>query len=262
MAGDHSMKPRPESESSSEPFRFGQVEREPKLADKVADLMLERILSGELGVGDRLPSERELGDQFGVSRTVVREAVRALLAKGVLDVRAGSGLRVAAVGPATVSESMNLYVRGGTLDFRRVHEVRRMLEVHIAGLAAERASDEDVERLAAVHEKMEAEIEDVEAAALFDLEFHRAIARATHNELFLVVMDSIGHALLDIRRANIGRGGTGPLTIEEHGEILAAVRARKPERARKAMRRHLDNVERVSNRLTAEAGEQGTVGTP
>src|SRR5262245_11923930 len=107
------MKSRPEPESSSGPVRFDQVAREPKLADKVADLMLARILSGELGVGDRLPSERELGDQFGVSRTVVREAVRALLAKGVLDVRAGSGLRVVAVGPATVSESMNLYVRGG-----------------------------------------------------------------------------------------------------------------------------------------------------
>jgi GntR family transcriptional repressor for pyruvate dehydrogenase complex len=184
---------------------------------------------------------------------VIREAVRALLAKGVLEVRAGSGLRVAAVGPATVSESMNLYVRGGTLDFTRVHEVRRMLEVHIAGLAAERATEPDLERLAEVHERMVAAIGDVEAAALADLEFHRAIARATHNELFLVLMDSIGQALIDIRRANIGRGGTGPLTLEEHREILDALAARDPEGARQAMRTHLDNVERVSNRLTSES---------
>jgi len=240
-------------------MRFDQVEREPKLADKVADLILERILSGQVRVGDRLPSERELGEQFGVSRTVIREAVRALLAKGVLEVRAGSGLRVAAVGPATVSESMNLYVRAGTLGFRKVHEVRRMLEVHIAGLAAERASDEDVARLAAVHEQMAASIADIEAAAMHDLEFHRAIARATHNELFLVLMDSIGHTLIDIRRANIGRGGTGASTIEEHREILAAVQARDPERAREAMRMHLDNVERVSNRL---ASEDPSIGVP
>jgi GntR family transcriptional regulator, transcriptional repressor for pyruvate dehydrogenase complex len=235
--------------------RFEQVEREPKLADKVADLMLERILSGQLSVGDRLPSERELGEQFGVSRTVIREAVRALLAKGVLEARAGSGLRVVAVGPATVSESMNLYVRGGGLDFQHVHEVRRMLEVHITGLAAERAAEDDIDRLAAVHDQMAASLGDFEAAALHDLEFHRAIARATHNELFLVLMDSIGHALLDIRRANIARGGTGPLTVEEHGEILAALRARDPKRARTAMRTHLDNVEAVSNRLTRAAGD-------
>src|SRR5687767_11964606 len=88
---------------------FEQVVREPRLSDKVADMMLATILSNRLQVGDRLPSERELGEQFGVSRTVVREAVRALVAKGVIEVRSGSGLRVAAVDAAAVSESMSLY---------------------------------------------------------------------------------------------------------------------------------------------------------
>ena len=71
---------------------FDQVAREPRLSDKVAEMMLDTILSNRLNVGDRLPSERELGEQFGVSRTVVREAVRALVAKGVIEVRSGSGL--------------------------------------------------------------------------------------------------------------------------------------------------------------------------
>ena len=91
---------------------FDPVVREPRLSDKVAEMMLETILSNRLQVGDRLPSERELGEQFGVSRTVVREAVRALVAKGVIEVRSGSGLRVAAVAASAVSESMSLYVRG------------------------------------------------------------------------------------------------------------------------------------------------------
>ena len=123
---------------------FQQVTREPRLSDKVAEMMLETILSRRLQVGDRLPSERELGEQFNVSRTVVREAVRALVAKGVIEVRSGSGLRVAAVDAAAVSESMSLYLRGATLDFEKVHEVRALLEVHIAGLAAERATEEDI----------------------------------------------------------------------------------------------------------------------
>ncbi len=75
---------------------FPRVTREPRLSDKVAELLLETILSPGLQPGDRLPSERELGEQFGVSRTVIREAVRALAAKGVINVRTGSGLRVAA----------------------------------------------------------------------------------------------------------------------------------------------------------------------
>ena len=94
------------SAGESSPALFGQVAREPRLSDKVADMMLETILSKRLEVGDKLPSERELGEQFGVSRTVVREAVRALVAKGVIEVRSGSGLRVAAVDAAAVSESI------------------------------------------------------------------------------------------------------------------------------------------------------------
>src|SRR3954468_23778083 len=123
---------------------FEQVQREPRLSDKVAEMMLKTILSERLSVGDRLPSERELGEQFGVSRTVVREAVRALAAKGVIEVRTGSGLRVAAVDAAAVRESMSLFLHGVGLDFEKVHEVRSLLEVHLAGLAAERASDEDI----------------------------------------------------------------------------------------------------------------------
>lgn len=233
---------------------FAQISREPRLSDKVADMMLESILSRRLKVGDRLPSERELGEQFGVSRTVVREAVRALVAKGVIEVRSGSGLRVAAVDAAAVSESMSLFLRGGTLDFENVHEVRRLLEVHIAGLAAERATEEDVARLAEVHERMEREAGDVEAAARDDLEFHRLIARATHNELYLVLMDSIGVSLIDIRRANLG-SGSAPQTLEQHARVLDRIAGHDVEGARAAMSEHLDLVAEWW-RGTARSAEQ------
>src|ERR671935_2210582 len=125
--------------SNSQPT-FTRIRREPRLSDRVAALLLETIVARGLQPGDRLPSERELGEQFGVSRTVIREAVRALAAKGVIEVRTGSGLRVAAVDASSVSESMSLFMRGGGIEFEKVHEVRTVLEVHIAGLAAERAS--------------------------------------------------------------------------------------------------------------------------
>src|SRR3989442_9857964 len=144
---------------------FPRVTREPRLSDKVADLLLETIVVRRLAPGERLPSERELGEQFGVSRTVIREAVRALAAKGVIDVRTGSGLRVAAVDSSNVSESMSLFLRGSsTLDYPRVHEVRAMLEVEVAGLAADRATDEDIAGMRQICERMEAD-DDVETAA-------------------------------------------------------------------------------------------------
>ena len=227
---------------------FEQVAREPRLSDKVADMMLETILSRRLSVGDRLPSERELGEQFGVSRTVVREAVRALVAKGVIEVRSGSGLRVAAVGAAAVSESMSLFLHGGGLDFEKVHEVRRVLEVHIAGLAAERAVADDVARIREVHEKMQRDTADVEAAARDDLEFHRRIAKATHNELYLLLMDSIGSSLIDIRRENLG-SGSAPATVGEHALVLERIEARDADGARAAMSAHLDSVANIWRRL-------------
>lgn len=223
------------------PALFEQIAREPRLSDKVADLMLETILSRRLQVGDRLPSERELGEQFGVSRTVVREAVRALVAKGVIEVRSGSGLRVAAVGSAAVSESMTLYIRGSAADFEKVHEVRVLLELHIAGIAAERATDADVQRLRDVHETMSREHEDVAAAALHDLEFHRMIARATQNDIYLLLMDSIGSALIEIRRENLASGST-PATLGQHERVLERIAAHDPEGARAAMAEHLESV--------------------
>ena len=172
---------------------------------------------------------------------MVREAVRELAAKGVIEVRSGSGLRVAAVNASAVSESMTLFLRGGAVDFEKVHEVRRVLEVHIAGLAAERALPEDEAALRAVHERMQNESGDVEAAARDDLEFHRVIARATHNELYLVLLDSIGGSQIDIRRENLG-SGSAPATLDQHAQVLDRIAAHDPEGARRAMADHLDGV--------------------
>ena len=241
MTYDRYVNGEPAAEGVSEGTLFEQVRREPRLSDKVAEMMLDTILSRRLAVGDRLPSERELGEQFGVSRTVVREAVRALVAKGVIEVRSGSGLRVAAVDAAAVSESMSLFMHGGGIEFEKVHEVRTVLEVHIAGLAAERASDDDVAQLREVHERMKREVGDVAAAARDDLEFHRVIARATHNELFLMLMDSIGTSLIDIRRENLG-SGAAPETLGQHERILERITAHDVDGARTAMSAHLEGV--------------------
>jgi DNA-binding FadR family transcriptional regulator len=124
-----------------------------------------------------------------------------------------------------------------------VHEVRALLEVHIAGVAAERATEEDIAKLRGVHERMKREGDDVENAARDDLEFHRMIALATQNDLYLLLMDSIGSALIDIRRENLGSGST-PLTLSQHEAVLERIAARDPDGAREAMAAHLEGVAR------------------
>jgi GntR family transcriptional repressor for pyruvate dehydrogenase complex len=204
--------------------------------------MLEQILSRGLRPGDALPSERELAEQYGVSRTVIREAVRSLAAKGVVSAQAGRGLCVAAVEADAVSASMNLYLRGvDELPYERVHEVRLAIETEVAELAAQRAEDAEIEELAAISRRFKEVIDDVDAVSDADVEFHRALARLTHNELFVIMLDSIGDVLLEIRRATLGLPDDAQHGYEQHERILAAVRAHDPQAAREAMRGHLDD---------------------
>lgn len=220
---------------------FAPVQRNPRLSDKVAGDILESIKSGQLEPGRRLPSERELAEQFGVSRTVIREAVRSLAAKGVLVVRSGSGVHVAAVDAASVSEQMSLFLSGrGSVEYRKIHEVRTALEIQTARLAAERATDDDLAELRERCERMLG-LTDSEAASVEDVEFHRAVAHATHNELFLVMLDSIGDLLLEIRRVTLAVPGRIPAGVAAHERILERIQVHDVEGAALAMREHLED---------------------
>ena len=226
---------------------FGhQLERSTRLSDKVADSMLKTIFDRGLRPGDPLPSERELGEQYGVSRTVIREAVRSLTSRGVIDARAGRGLTVAKVAPETVSASMQLYLHGqDEIPYAKIHEVRAGIEIQIAGYAAERATDEEIEALRKLNEELnQADEIDTEKLSVLDVEFHRAIARMTHNELYLIMLDLIGPLLLEIRRATIGAPNGRAVAYDVHKEIVDAIASRDPERTREAMGRHLAGAER------------------
>jgi GntR family transcriptional repressor for pyruvate dehydrogenase complex len=226
---------------SGTPMFGGEVAREPRLSDKVAELLRDGILSRGLPVGTPLPSERELGEQFGVSRTVIREAVRALAAKGIVEARSGSGLRVSQIDEAAASESLSWYIRGGGFEYWKVHELRSMIEVGMAGLAAERRTDDHLEALKAAHAKFVRNLADVDAAARADLDFHAQIARAAENDLFQVILESVSSALIDIRRENLA-SGAGKKTVTEHKRILDRIATRDADGARSAMAEHLENV--------------------
>jgi GntR family transcriptional regulator, transcriptional repressor for pyruvate dehydrogenase complex len=232
---------------------FGTVDRDTRLSDRVATQMLETIRARDLKPGDRLPTERELAEQFGVSRTVIREAVRSLVGKGVIEARAGRGLSVAAVGGSMVWESMSLMLgHTGSVDYRKVHEVRSLLEVEVARLAAERADDLELGVMATELEQMHDVLTDLDAASIADLEFHRALARATHNELFVVMLEAIQDPMLEIRRTTFALPGRAQSAYDQHLDILEQVERRDPVAAGAAMSRHLVDVESVWEGLAGQ----------
>jgi GntR family transcriptional repressor for pyruvate dehydrogenase complex len=225
----------------SEQMTFSPVGRTPRLSDTIAERLLDAIVAGHFEDGDLLPSERDLGLQFGVSRTVIREAVRALTTRGVVEVQSGRGVRVMRMDVGPVTEAMSLLVRSKDVDFDKLHEIRTMLERHTAGLAAERATEADHAELDEVSRQLAAaeDIHDVEAASLLDLAFHRTIAKATHNMLFLVLLDSISAALLENRRAMLSIPHDPTRILDEHSRIVAAIKRHDPIAAQAVMDQHL-----------------------
>lgn len=223
---------------------FQTLSREPSLAARVTQELLDSIVEGRLRSGQRLPSERELSDQFGVSRTVIREAVRGLEAKGVVEVRSGRGLQVASVTSAQVAESFDLYVRGqqikDNVQPEDISEVREMLELRIVALACERASDADlaeVERSFDIIDKSETP----EQAAEGDSGFHLAIARAARNPLLVTLLESVNATIRNVRRDSLQKPGRKAEAQAQHRKVLDMLLARDAQGAVAAMAFHIED---------------------
>ncbi len=230
---------------------FVPLMRQPSLAVRVTEELLEAIAAGRFRPGERLPSERDMSDQFGVSRTVIREAVRGLHAKGVLEITTGKGVQIATVSSSRVTEALELYLRGAQSQeiIKPVHiaEVRETLETRLVEIACERATADDLAAIEREHELMSAAV-DPETAARHDAEFHRLLAVATHNALYLTLVESINATMRTIRANSFTVEGRLAVALEEHEAVLNAVRARDAAASREAMQRHLDDSQKFYGR--------------
>lgn len=201
-----------------------------------------------------------MAEQFGVSRTVIREAVRALAGRGILEVRHGSGIRVATMDPAHVAMSMSLLMRADDLGYDEVHQVRTVIEIAVAELAARHATAEEISQLHAAAAECLRVHADVEAASRADVAFHRLLAAVSHNRLFAVMLDSIEEVLLEIRRGVLVLPGDAPASYLEHEAVCGAIEAHDPRAARQAMTAHLDEAERQWKQLGRPVGRLGADG--
>ena len=215
-----------------------------RLHEQVVRAITERIVAGELRTGDALPTEAEMSVEYGVSRSSVREALRVLAEKGMIEVRHGLGTRVNPPEQWDFLDTMVLAVRrerGAMVGIiSDLLEARRILEGEVAALAAERATKEDCDRLGSALEQMQRSTRDPSAFAEGDFAFHRALLEATRNR----VLVRIAQPLRELLEYSLQTTNSIPNVLEralgDHQEIYRAVAAHDVESARAAMLRHLE----------------------
>jgi GntR family transcriptional repressor for pyruvate dehydrogenase complex len=229
--------------------------RPKKISEEIVGQIKKLISKGELKPGDRIPSERDLAAMLGVSRPSVREAIMVLEAMGFLDSRQGGGTFVRALTEASITDPLARLVEQRDPELlRALVEVRMGLESWSAYLAAQRAEADEVAELRRIYEVMAAQATRGGWDAEVDADFHYAITAASHNSLQMHVLDSVHslfHATIQVALVEFYRQpGHVDKLLSQHREILEAIAARDPERARRKMMEHLALVEeKMTQRL-------------
>ena len=220
----------------------------------VSEMVVQRILdlvkAGHLSAGDKLPSERDLAEQLDVSRPTVREALRALSILGVLEIRHGGGVYVTALNAEELLSPMDFFVSLNAQNMAELFDARIHFEPMLASLAAERLTDAALARLATLVAVQVADPEDADLFHDTDVEFHKTILEASGND-FLSRFGKLLQVLGDQgRQAFQKRKSIRQQSIEDHQVILAALQARDPTAAQRAMRQHMVNVRTALREVT------------
>jgi len=218
--------------------------RRAKVYEEVAR-QIERLILKRLQPGDKLPSERELADTLGVSRSSIRDAIRSLELMGMVEARQGAGTVVLEISAGSlVNPIANTLKRkeemiGELLDFRK------MLEPPLAARAATHASDEEISEMNEILVRQERKLRAGESTIPEDSEFHYSIALASRNSVVLKVLDTLMDLLRDTRERSLQIEGRPQKSLAGHRRILEAIKRRNAEGAKAAMRRHIEDVEEI-----------------
>jgi GntR family transcriptional repressor for pyruvate dehydrogenase complex len=228
-----------------------------RLYELIVQQVEDSILKGQLKPGDQLPAERDLAQKFGVSRTAVREAVKTLREKGLVEAYSGRGTFVTNGTSQAIRQSLDLMIRINQQEgSANLAELRLVLEPEIAGLAAQRIEDQLLATMREAVAVMERNLHDPDAYVEADLDFHLALAEAAGNPLILSLLDSIV-VLLREQRSRIFNVAGGPERGQfHHKRILAAVERRDSEAAREAMRAHLSQVIQDSSSFSSQPAKK------
>ncbi len=214
-----------------------------KTYELVAERLTDEISSRVLKPGDLLPPERTLVEAFGVGRSSVREALRMLESRGLIESNGAGTFKVARLSNP-LNQSLNLLLEADEADIAELFEVRRLLEGESAALAAARRTRAHVDRMEAAVQAMEGGLESERSFIDADLRFHMTVAEASGNRVSMHLM----HAIRDLIQRALSSvyhvPGSPERAIEMHRVILEAIRDRRPDVARDRMHEHVESVER------------------
>lgn len=222
-----------------------------RISEVIVDQIRVLIRSGELAAGDRLPSERELCERFGVSRVTVREALRVLEANGLVEIRVGArgGAFVTAPSSRLVGEGIADLITLSAMSAAEVTEARIVIELGIIPLVCERATEEDVAALYEICDRSSAALEDDEYPLALSAEWHARYAQSAHNAAVAMLVESLHDPLImSLERAREAAPLHGRRGAEEHRALVDAIVDRDVPRATTLMKTHL---ERTAERLAA-----------
>lgn len=217
------------------------------LSEQVASLIESKIIAGDFQVGDRLPTEYDLASMYQVSRTVIREAIKALKGKGWVETRGAKGTFVVYNMTKSVQSSFDATVRMNPEDsFSNLIQVRLILEPEIAALAAASASPEDIATMRQAVSQMDKALADnknVEDFLRGDFSFHLAMAESTGNNLIHLIIAPVVNLMRDVQTYHLLHVDGGKRRSQEnHRKIMEAIQNRDPEAARKHMYAHITQV--------------------
>ncbi len=207
---------------------------------------------GALKPGDRLPPERELALQLDVSRASVREAMRLLDMKGLVVIRPGAGTFITEDAIEAIVQAFSSLLDDDAGAARDVFEMRLLLEPHVVSLAADRATERDIRRMAEILDGQEAEIAAGGMGVEFDTEFHAAIAAATKNTALIAVTQAIAGILNESREDSLLSADRSRLSLQSHRQILSAIERRTPLEAEESMRSHIADIDREVHDLSSD----------
>lgn len=235
---------------------FRTVGQKERLVDRVVAEIERAIVAGELAPETNLPPERTLAAQLGVSRTVIREAVRILVAKGLLEARHGLGTVVRRVSRQQLAEPLSLLMQTsqGAITFEHLYQVRSILEIEIVRLAAQQATAADIAALGRAVAEMEAAQEDAILLAEKDAAFHHLLATLTHNPLLMLLTDSIFEVLREYVLLMAPHLDPSQDVLPFHRSVYERVAARDVEGAAQAMHEHFCKDQANRRRLVDDNG--------
>jgi len=229
------------TDSNGDLFKTIDPERSGTTTEEVIFQLREMIHRGELRPGDRLPPERDLAKLLGVSRPTLRDGIRSLAAVGVLQPRRGAGTFVVKAEGSPVLDSNPLRLMASLHGFTpdEMFEARKSLEMAIAGLAAERATGDQLASMSEEIAEMFASLDDPEQFLVHDMRFHQTVAAASGNRILTSLMNMVATILFDVRSKTVKRARDLKESAEMHRTIYRAIRKRNVEGASEAMRDHL-----------------------